>query len=52
MLKRRKQPDVCEKYRRILKMANLSNKKIDEMRRNIGLVAQIICEHIWKKKFY
>jgi hypothetical protein len=52
MLKKKRRQDIYAIYRRILKMANLSNKKIDEMQRNIGLVAQIICEHIWKKKFY
>jgi hypothetical protein len=52
MRKRKKRPDVYAKYRRILKMPDLSNKKIDEMRKNLGFIAQTICEHIWKKKFY
>ena len=52
MLKRKKRPDIYEKYRRILKMPGLSRKSLDEMRRNLILVAQIICEHVWKKKFY
>jgi hypothetical protein len=52
MPKRKKRLDIYAKYRRILGMPDLSNKKIEEMRRNLGLVAQIICEHLWKKKFY
>jgi hypothetical protein len=52
MPKRKKRPDTYEKYRRILKMQGLSRKSIDEMRRNLSLVAQIICEHVWGKKFY
>lgn len=52
MPKRKRRPDIYEKYRRILKMRRLSRKSIDEMRRNLCLVAQIICEHVWRKKFY
>ena len=52
MLKRKKRPDIYDKYRRILKMPDLSNKKIDEMRKNLGLIARSICEYDWKKIFY
>jgi hypothetical protein len=52
MPKRKKRPDIYAKYRGILKMPDLSNKSIDEMRKNLGLIAQTICEHVWKKKFY
>jgi hypothetical protein len=52
MPKRRKQPDIYAKYRCILGMPDLSNKKIDEMRKNLGLIAQTICEHVWGKRFY
>jgi hypothetical protein len=52
MAKRKKRPDLYEKYRRILQMRRLSRKSIDEMRKNLGLIAQIICEHVWGKKFY
>jgi len=52
MAKKGKRSDIYSKYRRILKMPNLSNKKIDKMRKNLELLAQTICEHVWKKKFY
>ena len=52
MLKRRNRPDIYDEYRRILKMPDLSNKKIEEMRKYLGLLAQTICEHVWGKKFY
>jgi len=52
MTKRGKRFDIYKKYRCILKMPNLSNKKINEMRKNLELLAQTICEHVWKKKFY
>jgi len=52
MPKRKKRPDIYDKYRRILNMRGLSRKSIDEMRENLCLVAQIICEHVWGKKFY
>ncbi|MFQ5962652.1 MAG: hypothetical protein ACE5KZ_00025 [Candidatus Scalinduaceae bacterium] len=47
-----KKVDIYEKYRRILKMPDLTNKEIDEMRKHLGLLAQTICEHVWGKKFY
>jgi hypothetical protein len=52
MVKRGKRLDIYAKYRRILKMPNLSNKEIDAMRKNLILLAQTICEHVWGKKFY
>lgn len=50
--KRKTEVSIYEKYRRILKMPNLTNKKIDEMRKNLGLIAQTICEYVWGEKFY
>lgn len=44
--------NIHENYRKILKMPNLTNKEIEEMRLNLKLLAMIICEHVWKKKFY
>jgi len=44
--------DIYNKYRCILKMPDLSKKEIDEMRKNLVFLAQIICEHVWGKKFY
>jgi hypothetical protein len=52
MLRRKKRTDIYEIYRRILKMRGLSRKSIDDMRLNLRLVAQIMCEHVWGKKFY
>jgi hypothetical protein len=52
MPKKKKRPDIYDKYRRILKMPNLSIKEIDEMRNYLNLFAQTICEHVWGKKFY
>lgn len=52
MPKKEKRPDIYDKYWSILKTPNLSNKKIDEMRKNLIFLAQTICEHVWKKKFY
>ena len=43
---------IYEKYRCILERPDLSDKEIDEMRKNLGFLSQIICEHVWKKKFY
>lgn len=44
--------NICDKYRKILEMPNLTDKEIDEMRHNLKLVATTFCEHVWKKKFY
>ncbi len=49
---KKKKVDIYEKYRRILKMPDLTNKEIDEMRKHLGILAQTICEHVWGKKFY
>lgn len=47
-----KKKDIRDEYRRILGKPDLSNKKIEEMRKNLRLIAQTICEHVWGKKFY
>jgi hypothetical protein len=52
MPRRKKSQDIYAKYRRILKMPDLSNKEIDEMRKNLIFLAQTIGEHVWGKKFY
>jgi hypothetical protein len=52
MANRKIRPDIYEKYHRILQMRGLSRKSINEMRKNLALIAQIICEHVWGKKFY
>jgi hypothetical protein len=51
---RKKNPkkDIYRKYRAILAMPNLTDQEIDEMRKNLTLLAQTIYEHVWDKKFY
>jgi hypothetical protein len=48
----KRKADIYETYRRILKMPNLSNKEIDEIRKSLIFLAQTICEYVWGKKFY
>ncbi len=48
----RKKPDMYSRYRGILDKPALSTREIDEMRKNLGLLAQTICEHVWRKKVY
>jgi hypothetical protein len=48
----KKKVDTYELYRRVLKKPQLTDKEIDEMRKHVILLAQIICEHVWGKKFY
>lgn len=52
MPKKKKRPDIYDKYRSILKMPDLTNKEIDEMRKNLIFLSQTICEHVWGEKFY
>ena len=47
-----KKKDICDEYRRVLEKLDLSDKKVEEMRKNLTLIAQTICEHVWGKKFY
>lgn len=49
---KRRKVDICDKYRRILKMARLINKEIDEMREQVSLLVRAICERVWGKKPY
>jgi hypothetical protein len=49
---KKRKGDIYERYWRILKMPGLSVKKIDDMRKHLGLLARTICEHVWGKKFY
>jgi hypothetical protein len=50
--KRKRKADIYQEYRRILKMPDLTVKEIDEMRENLSLLAQTICEYVWGKRFY
>jgi len=49
---KKRKGDIYDKYRQILKMPDLTKKEIDEMRIHMTLLAQTICEHVWRKKFY
>jgi len=42
---------ICKRYREILDMPDLTDKKIDPMRKHLGLLARAILERVWKKKF-
>ena len=41
-----------DKYRDLLKQPGLTAGKIEDMRKNVILLAQTICEHVWGKKMY
>lgn len=43
---------IYRQYRVILKKPHLSLKEFDGMRLNLKMLAETICEHVWKKKFY
>ena len=49
---KKRKVDIYGKYRHILRMPNLTDEEIDEMRKHVGLLARTICERIWGKKFY
>jgi len=50
--KNKSKVDIYQKYRVILEMQQLTNREIEAMRRNLRIIAQTICEHVWGKKFY
>ncbi len=39
-------------YRRLLNQPKLTAPEIEAMRRRVILLAQTICEHVWRKKVY
>ena len=49
---RKKKKDICDQYRELLHMPELTDLEVDEMRKPVILLAQTICEHVWGKKFY
>ena len=51
-LRKTKNKNIYNKYRKILEKSELTDKEIDEIRHNMKLLAQTICEHVWKRKFY
>jgi len=40
--------NIYDKYRKILEMPNLSDKKTDKMRYNVKSIAMTACEQVWK----
>lgn len=49
---RKKKKDICDQYRELLQMPELTDSQIDEIRKPMILLAQTICEHVWGQKFY
>jgi len=49
---KRTKASITDKYRQILRMPDLTDRQIDQMRQHLGLLARTICEHVWKKKFF
>jgi hypothetical protein len=49
---KKRKGDLREQYRQILNMPELTDHEVREIRKNLRLLAQAICEHVWKKKFY
>lgn len=39
-------------YRRLLRMPDLSDQQINDMRKHVIRLAQALCEHVWGKPFY
>lgn len=44
--------EMRRRYREILGRPRLSDSRIDQMRSHVRLLAQAICEHVWKKKVF
>jgi len=39
-------------YRRLLQRPDLTDQEIDDMRKHVIRLAQVLCEHVWGKPFY
>jgi len=50
MARRIKRKSIHDKYREILKKPKLTDEEIDQMRKNIKLLALTITEHFLKSK--
>jgi len=50
--KKGKKRNFYDVYRRILERPDLTDQAIDKMRYHVRLLAQTVCEHVWRKKFY
>jgi hypothetical protein len=51
-IKSKNEGPFYDQYRRALNKLDLSRKEVDEMRSNLRMLAETICEHVWGKKFY
>lgn len=52
MKSKKRKTNIYDYYRESLNKPELTNIEIDEMRKNIQLIVQAICEHVWGKEFY
>jgi hypothetical protein len=43
---------TCDVYRRMLRTPELTDQEIDDMRKHVIRLAQVLCEHVWGKRFY
>jgi hypothetical protein len=50
--KNQKRRNIYDEYRRILNQVDLDDAEVEDIRENMKLLAQTVCEYIWKKKFY
>lgn len=48
----RKSARMRELYCKTLQTSDLSDQEIDEMRKHVGQLARVLCEHVWGKSFY
>jgi hypothetical protein len=49
-MRRKKKKSIYDRYQQILKKPKLSDDEIDEMRKNIKLLALSLVEHVLKTK--
>jgi len=50
--KNKRGTDAYELYRRVLRMPDLTEREIREMRKHLTELARTICEHVWGERFY
>ncbi len=44
--------EIRRRYREILGQPRLSDREVDRLRVPVRLLAQAICEHVWKKQVF
>ena len=47
-----KSAQMSDVYRRLLQRPDLTDQEIDDMRKHVTRLAQVLCEHVWGKPFY